>query len=319
LELGYVGSKGTHLGRQYDINQPIRSLEAYQANIAFPRPITGINTINYFSFGSNSNYHAGQLSLRKQLRGSFVRFNYSFSKSIDDASQLNGASAGGFAGAQNSRDLKAERARSDFDRRQVITAVYSTPVPFGRGRKFLGNARGVTNGLVGGWQFSGTIAYYSGQAMTIQSANVDANLGESLRPNRIGSGVQEEIPGAGKRGVDYPWFKLTDFEPVPRCASRSVCETSAFGFTPFAFGNAGRNIVDGPTQRYVNVALLKNFRMKERRNFQFRYELFNIMNTPNLNLPDRVFNALGGGYVTAVVDRGRGGPRVMQAAVKFEY
>lgn len=98
LETGYVGSKGTQLGRQYDINQPLRTLKAYQANVAFPRPITGINTINCFSFGANSNYHAGQISLRRQMRGSFVRFNYSLSKSIDDASQLSGNSAGGFAG-----------------------------------------------------------------------------------------------------------------------------------------------------------------------------------------------------------------------------
>jgi hypothetical protein len=319
LEVGYVGSKGTHLGRQYDINQPIRTLEAYQANSAFPRPISGINTINYYSFGANSNYNAGQLSLRRQLRGAFVRFNYSISKSIDDASQLNGNSTGGFAGAQNARDLKSERARSDFDRRQVVTAVFSTPLPFGRGRKFLSGAQGWRNGIVGGWQFSGSATFYSGQALTITSANVDTNLGESPRPNRVGSGVQEEIPGAGRRGVDYPWYKLTDFEAVPRCVSRSVCEASAFGFTPFRFGNSGRNILDGPGQHFTNVALLKNFRMRERRNIQARYELFNILNHPNFQLPEKLFNSLGGGAITAVVDRGRGGPRVMQVALKFEF
>ena len=319
MELGYVGSKGSHLGRQYDINQPLRTMALYQANIAFPRPISGINTINYYSFGANSSYNAGQLSLRRQLRGAFVRFNYSFSKSIDDASQISGNSTGGFAGAQNARDLKAERARSDFDRRQVVTAVFSTPLPFGRGRKFLAGARGWRHGLVGGWQMSGSATYYSGQALTITSANVDTALGESLRPNRIGSGIQEEMAGAGRRGVDYPWYKLTDFEPVPRCASRTSCEVSPNGFQPFAFGNSGRNVLDGPSQQFINMAMLKNFRMKERKNFQLRYELFNILNRPNFQLPERQFNALGGGYITAVVDRGRGGPRVMQVAVKYEF
>lgn len=320
IELGYVGSKGTHLGRQYDLNQQIRSLAAYQNNIAFPRPISGINTINYFSFGANSNYNAGQFSLRRQMRGAFIRFNYSFSKSIDDASQLTGQSAGGFPGAQNARDLKSERARSDFDRRQVITAVYSTPVPFGRGRRFMSGARGITNGIVGGWQFSGSASIYTGQALTITSANVDANLGESLRPNRIGSGIQPEIPGAGRKGVDYPWVKLDDFEAVPRCASRSVCEASAHGFTPFNFGNSGRNILDGPAHHYINMALLKNFRFDERKkNVQFRYELFNILNHANFMLPEKQFNAIGGGLITGVVDRGRGGPRVMQVALKFEF
>lgn len=319
IETAYVGSKGTHLGRRYDLNQPIRSLANYQANVAFPRPIAGINTINYYSFGSNSNFNAGQISLRKRARGMFFRANYTFGKSIDDASQLTGNSAGGFANAQNSRDLKSERARSDFDRRHVITGVYSLPLPFGKGRALFSEVKGWRNGIIGGWTMSGSATYYSGQAFTITTAGIDANLGESLRPNRIGSGIQMDIPGAGRRGVDYPWYKLDDFEKVPRCTARDVCESSPSGFTPFAFGNAGRNILDGPAQHFVNVALLKNFRFEGGKNFQFRYELFNIMNHANFQLPDREFNALGGGLITGVNDRGRGGPRVMQVAVKFEF
>ena len=319
LELGYVGSKGTHLGRQYDINQPLRTLDAYQANQAFPRPIAGINIINYYSFGANSSYQAGQLSLRRQMRGAFVRFNYSFSKSIDDASQLSGNSTGGFAGAQDSRNLKSERGRSDFDRRQVITAVFSYPLPFGRGRRFLPGARGWRNGIVGGWQWSGSGTYYTGQAFTVTSANVDTTLGESSRPNRLGTGAQPALDGQGRRGIDYPWFQLTDFEPVPRCASRTDCPVTPNGFTPFRYGNSGRNILDGPGQQYINMAMLKNFRMKERKNVQLRYELFNIFNHPNFMLPQRQFNSLGGGMITDVNDRGRGGPRVMQIALKYEF
>jgi hypothetical protein len=319
LEAGFVGSKGTHLGRRYDLNQPIRSLANYQANIAFPRPIAGINTINYYSFGSNSNYNAGQISLRRRVRGMFYRVNYSFSKSIDDASQISGSSTGGFANAQNSQDLKSERARSDFDRRHVVTAVFSLPVPVGRGRRFFAGARGWKGGLISGWQLSGSGTYYSGQAFTVTSAGIDANLGESLRPNRLGTGIQQEIPGAGRRGVDYPWYKLTDFEKVPRCAARDNCEVSPNGFSAFTFGNAGRNILDGPRAHFINMALLKNFRMAEKRNFQFRYELFNILNHANFSLPDREFNALGGGLITGVTDRGRGGPRVMQVALRYEF
>ncbi|MDX1981680.1 MAG: TonB-dependent receptor [Bryobacteraceae bacterium] len=319
VEAAYVGSKGTHLGRQYDINQPLRSLELYQANIPFPRPYGGLNTINYYSFGANSNYNAAQISLRRRGRGLFYRVNYTFSKSIDDASQITGQSAGGFAGAQNARDLKSERGRSDFDRRHVVTGVFSMPVPMGRGQRFLADARGWKQGVVGGWQLSGTATYYSGQALTIVAADVDANLGESLRPNRLGVGIQPDIPGAGRRGVDYPFFKLTDFEKVPRCTARDTCVASANGFTPFTFGNSGRNILDGPRQSFINMALMKNFSVAERKRLQFRYEVFNILNRPNLNLPNRQFNSLSGGLITAVVDRGRGGPRVMQVALKFEF
>ena len=99
LEIGFVGSKGTHFLRRYDINQPLRSLEAYLAGISALRPYQGLNTINYVSFGGNSIYNAGQVTLRKHGRGgTFYRLNYAYSKSIDDASQFGGSVPPGFRG-----------------------------------------------------------------------------------------------------------------------------------------------------------------------------------------------------------------------------
>jgi len=320
IEIGYVGSKGTHLARQYDYNQPYRSLERYQAGGGFLRPITGLNAINYYSFGSNSIYNAGQVSFRRRARGGlFYRVNYSFSKSIDDASQVTGSSDGGFAGAQDSRNLKSERGRSDWDRGHVFTAAFSWPLPVGRGKALLGRGKGLANTLLGGWQLSGTAALYSGQAFTVTTSDIDANLGESSRPNRLDKGQQIDQPGAGKRGVDYPFFRLTDFERVPRCTAPDNCLPSPHGFRPFDFGNAGRNILDGPGQAFLNLALMKNFRRGERRNFQFRYEVFNALNHANFFLPNRQFNAITGGLIDQAQDTGRGGPRVMQVALKYEF
>ncbi len=309
VEIGYVGSKGTHLGRQYDYNQPFRSRDLYQAGIPFQRPVSGLNAIQYFAFGSNSIYNSGQISLRRRARGGFFyRVNYSYSKSIDDASQLSGNADGGVSGAQNSRDLKGERGRSDFDRGHVFSAAWSWQIPWARRRL-----------LWGGWQLSGTATLYTGSPFTVQVLDVDASLGESARPNRLAKGLQDEIPGAGKRGVDYPFFQLRAFERVPRCTARDSCLPSPNGFEPFGFVNAGRNILDGPGQSFLNLALLKNFRMRERRNFQLRYEVFNIFNHANLFLPNRNFNSVSGGIIDQVTDRGRGGPRVMQLALKYEF
>jgi len=320
VEVAYVGSRGFHLGRQYDINQPLRSMERYMANQPFLRPVTGLNAINYFGFGSNSFYNAGQISLRRRSnRGWFYRLNYSYSKSVDDASQLTGNSTGGFSGAQNARDLRSERGRSDFDRRHVVTGAFSYQLPFGRGKRWMNQVGRIGNGIIGGWQLSGTGTFYTGQPFTVNSVDVDANLGESLRPNRLANGTQADIAGAGRRGVDYPWFNLLAFEKVPRCTSRESCLPSPNGFLPFAFGNSGRNILDGPAIHFVNLAMLKNFRMERRRNFQLRYELFNILNHANFNLPNRSFNSISGGVITSVQDRGRGGPRVMQLALKYEF
>ncbi|MFB3826627.1 MAG: carboxypeptidase regulatory-like domain-containing protein [Bryobacteraceae bacterium] len=318
IEVGYVGSKGSHLVRRYDINQPLRSLQLYQAGIPFQRPYAGLNTIDYFAFGSDSVYNAGQVSLRRRSSGGlFYRVSYTYGKSIDEASQV-GAGNGGFDGAQDSRNLKAERGRSDWDRGHAFTAAFAWPLPIGRGRAWLKDAAGALGAFVNGWQLSGTTSAYTGAPFTVLSANVNADLGESQRPNRLGKGVQPEDPSRGRRGVDYPFFRLADFEAAPRCESVGHCNPSASGFTPFSFGNAGRNILDGMGTNFTSAALMKNFPAGERK-IQFRCEAFNAFNRTHFRLPVRNFNAANGGRITAAAASGRGGPRVVQLTVKFEF
>jgi hypothetical protein len=67
IETAYVGSKGTHLPRQYNVNQPVRSIAFYMPfGMTFPVPYNPFGTINYWDFGSNSIYNAGQITLRKR-------------------------------------------------------------------------------------------------------------------------------------------------------------------------------------------------------------------------------------------------------------
>ena len=74
-----MGSKGTHLGRLYNLNQPYRVPSMKLPNGSFPQPIPVFNTVNYFSFGSDSSYNAAVVTLRKNLsRGTFFRWNYTF-------------------------------------------------------------------------------------------------------------------------------------------------------------------------------------------------------------------------------------------------
>jgi hypothetical protein len=127
------------------------------------------------------------------------------------------------------------------------------------------------------------------------------------------------VTGTGTRGLDYPWFDPNAFVAVPACASRTDCSPDANGFYPFAPGNAGRNILDGPGLFYVNTTLMKNFRFREGKSIQARYEVFNIMNHPNFQLPNRNFDETSAGIMSNVQGQGRGGPRVMQFAVKYIF
>ena len=318
VEVGFVGSKGTHLGQMYNINQPVRTIAQYEATGTFPDPVAQLGTVYYWGFSANSIYNAGQFMLRRRATGGFFyRLSYTYSKSIDDASQITGAPTGGFAYGLDPRNLRLERARSDFDRGHVLTAAFSWQVPVGRGKRFLNSAGSLTDAFLGGWQLSGTSTLSTGPPFTVEASNTNQNLGESLRPNRIASGKQ--VTGTGIRGIDYPWFNPSAFVNVPNCISRTNCSPDQYGFLPFAPGNSGRNILDGPGLAYVNLSLMRNFLMGEKRRIQFRCEDFNVLNHPNFLLPDRNFNETAAGIIGGVVGGGSGGPRILQLALRFEF
>ncbi len=322
VEVDYRGSKGTHLIRRYDLNQPIRSQETFLDEVAgFQRPIAEFNAINFYNTGSNSIYNAFNISWRKRSRnGLFWRVNYSWSKSLDDASRTQGSGATDFANALDSNNLRLERGRSAWDRKHVFTYIGSWELPFGNGRRYGSGWGGVTNGVLGGWQLSGTGTAYSGGPITVTTANVDLNLGESQRPNRFSNGTIDKHSQPGVAGSDFAFFDTSAFAEVPACddsGDAPVCPAGAF-----AFGNSGRNIIDGPGLFSLNAALSKNFQLKEGVRLQVRLESFNLLNRTNFRETNafRQFNGLGGGFFSQVGNIGRGGgPRIFQYALKLRF
>jgi hypothetical protein len=281
LEVAYNGSKGTHLGRRFDINQPFRST-AFNGP-PFPRPYAGWNTINYYQFGSNSSFQAAIFTLRRRLSGGgILRLNYTLAKSIDDASQLNGSGDGGYGGAQDSRHLFLERGRSDWDARHSFSGNINYPLPLLRNHRWLG-----------GWRISSTARIYSGQPFTPQTSNVQLDQGEANRPDRIAFGT---LPNP----TPDRWFDITAFPVVPTGSYR--------------FGNSGRNILNGPGMIQINCGLMKQLPLDEHRAFQLRVEAFDVPNHPNFDLPNVNVNAVNGGTITSASDG-----RLVQVALKFIF
>jgi hypothetical protein len=272
LEVEYAGSRGTHLERQYDLNQPFRSAALRLPNGTFPRPFPGFGTINFYAFGSNSVYNAGSITLRRIFRnGFFYGLTYVYGKSIDNASQISGNSAGDYPGAQDSRDLRAERGRSDWDNGHSFLMFGSYVLPL-RGGPW-----------VRGWQISTTARLYTGQPFTPRVGNANLNLGEANRPDRLSQGT---LPGPSVQD----WFNLAAFPVVPAGA--------------FRFGNSGRNILDGPGSATVNAALSKNFRLRDFGNAQVRCEAINVLNRANFGLPVDYVDAKNAGQIVSA-DAGR--------------
>jgi hypothetical protein len=298
LEIAYVGSKGTKLLTARDINQPRPSV--LPPGLPFvPRPIPQFDEINMIESRANSNYRSLQARLQQRLsNGLALLASYSWSRSIDDASNFF-PSAGDPNYPQNSYDFRAERGRSNFDVRHRFSVSYIYDLPFGKGRKYLNDGGGWST-LLNGWQTAGIVTAQTGRPFTVALIREFDNSGTGFSALGFGANDRPNLVGDPRlpNGTPERWFN-----------------TAAFAFpAPGTFGNAGRNIVDGPGYQSVNASLIKNTSLTESVNLQLRGEVFNLFNHPNLNLPDNFLGSPTFGQITSARD-----PRHIQLGIKLLF
>ena len=262
FETSYVGSKGTHLGLFRRFNTPLHTetgedLGPRPGDLQSLRTFPDLGTIFQRQHIGNSSYQSLQIKAEKRFRGSLTFLtSYVWSKSIDDADSV----LVGFydsAGAQDENNLRLERGLSfsNVPRRLSGGLVYSIP----GSRRFWS--------LLSHWQISGLFTFQDGTPLNPFYIATDiANTGTPNRPNVV-PGQSISLPSS-KRTVDH-WFN-TDAFSTP---------------APFTFGNAGRNIIPGPGNQVIDLALARRFSITERSSLEFRAEGFNIFNHPNFGIP----------------------------------
>lgn len=289
FDVGYVGSKGTRLVRQRNANQPLPGTDP---NVNARRPIPAFGDISVVESSAASVYHALQLRAEKRFsRGLSFLAAYTWSKSIDDASALFGTRGDGNL-AQNHNNLKAERGLSNFDTRHRFSLSYIYELPFGSGRRYLNTAKGISNAILGGWQLTGIVALQSGQPFTPQLSIDNSGTGSLTdRPNIVGD------PEPDNKGPDQ-WFDPKAFA-IPVAG---------------AFGDAGRNILIGPSFKSFDLGLFKQFQLSEGHRIQLRGEFFNVFNHPNFNLPNRFIDQAAAGKVATARTS-----RQVQLALKYIF
>ncbi len=295
LELAYVGSKGTKLLTARDINQPQPSV--LPPGLPFvPRPNPGFDDVNLLESRGNSNYNALQARFQQRLsRGLAALVSYTWSKSIDDASNFF-SSAGDPNFPQNSYNVAAERGRSNFDVSHRLSASYSYAFPLGRN---LANDRWLYK-VLSGWETYGIVTLQSGRPFTV-----------ALLSEIDNSGTGRSILGFGNN--DRP--NLVGNPELSNPTTLQWFNTGAFAFpAPGTFGNAGRNILEGPGFQNVNASLVKNTWLREGVNLQFRAEAFNLFNHPNFNLPDNFLGSPTFGRISSARD-----PRHIQFGLKLLF
>ncbi len=286
VEMGYVGSKGTRLYAARDINQAAPSAAPFVM-----RPNLMFDDINRLESRANSNYHSFQLGARRQLaHGLSFQAGYTLAKSLDDASGFF-PSAGDPNFPQDSFNLRAEHARSNFDIRQRFVLSYSCLFP---------RNRGAAAWLLDGWQTHGIWSFQTGRPFTVALPSELDNSGTGR--SSLGFGANDRPNVIGDPSLDNPtperWFNTAAFA-IP---------------TRGTFGSAGRNILDGPGLASLNLSLFRNISVREGWTLQFRAESFNALNRANFNQPENFLGGAAFGSITSAQN-----PRHIQLGLKLLF
>jgi len=313
LSVGYVGSRGVHLFSQRNLNPSMTSTSAVAgcgaggpANVyngcstptgspciptlanlsscvfgAFDSAVSGVEPIlprvndNYAELNENvtggrSSYNSLQISLvRQAARGVTMQVSYTYSHCLDDGSGSYGLEEGA-TGQLDPYDPLYDYGNCTFDLRHNLVANVIYQLPFHGNR------------LIEGWQLSGIFTAQSGSPFSISDgfdqAGLDNNVA-STRPNVVpGCNPYVKKKVLGPTGIVEPeWLNPAVGNPSESCFALEA---------PGTLGNAGRNTLVGP--RFINLdfAILKNTRITERVNAQFRAEFFNLPNRTDFGPPN---------------------------------
>lgn len=249
--------------------QSILDDESFDAN---GNPVLGRNlffhpqyaAFSAFSTVGKSDYQGLSLTFRQRL-GQILSydFNYTLSKSMDDASGLQTADTYGSAFILNPLRQEDNYAASDFDSRHVINANFIFQIPFGRNRKFGSGVNSITNALLGGWQLAGIYRWNSG--LPIISPFDAAQWATNW--NAQSSGV---------RTTTLQTSINRDTQNV--FADPNAAYQSYRNALPGETGE--RNVLRGPGYSSLDMGLSKTFDMpwSENHKLQFRWEVFNVTN-----------------------------------------
>jgi hypothetical protein len=257
----YVSTLSHKLPFDRDINYPVFTSNATTGNVDQRRPILPgtLGAVTLIESILNTAYHGFQFTAEKRFSRSFsMKGFYTFGKSLDGA-PLQSSTRGG---AQNLNNLALERGRTDNDRRHNLVFSSIWQIDYFRKSQWL------VRSLADGWSISAIASFRSGTPLTITSGrdnNLDGNTND--RANLIGDPVLD--PNRSRSEVVAQWFNTAAFAQNPTGTD----------------GTSGRNIIDGPGLKNVDLGLFRDFRITERFKLQFRAEATNALNIVNLSNP----------------------------------
>ena len=280
--VAYLGNKGSYLQLNMPENPALYRPGATVGDTQARRVYPNFGPVGRYDPAGNSNFHALQWNLEKRFGHGFsILTNYTWSKTMDDldASHPFNRSRG--------RGLAVEDVAHNFK----FSNLFEVPRI---------GVKGIGDKLLNGWQVNSILIWQSGFPFSIASGRDNSFSGiNSDRADFLGGSAS--LSDSRPRGEQVlQWFDTSKFA------------ANAIG----TFGNSGRNILRGPKFFNTDFNLIKNTRIRERLNLQFRAEFFNLFNTVNFRLPNSNAASAQFGRITQVVDDNQ---RIIQFGLKMVF
>lgn len=320
-EISYVGSRGLHLSRIYNGNNPTidlaDDLAAINAN-NLPqnfRPFPRLTDFNVTSYDATTSYNALQTRINRRFsQGLNVQAQYTFSKNIDDAS--NGFGRGEITDNQIPWQFpRLERALSDIDRTHNFSGNALYDLPFGAGRRFFSENR-FLSAIFGGFQLNALVSAGAGRPYTITQNLVNFVL-NSQRPN---ASNESNLSGRVAESFIDPDNVGSVRFLIPYQIRDSAGNLIINPDNPFRasgrldIGTLGRNTGRGLGYKNLNLGLFREFRFTEGVQLQTRLEAFNALNIVNFGEPETNINSTNYGLITTAQ-----AARVVQLGVRLRF
>jgi len=333
LELGYVGTKGTHLRSTFDPDQPALASPSNPitltangtpyvittnttTNALARAPFPGVNPALLEAFYPNSDSDYGSLQATVSHRfskGLYFQSAYTYSKSIDDVST---ASVAFITRVNNQDSGLASRGLSDFDHRHRFVDSFNYSLPF------MAERHDAVGYVLGGWEVDSVIVAQSGSPITIfdsdgASAYTLASSPVATANFAPGFDCSDALQTGSLATKIANYVNPNAYQSAP-LVPYSITPSQPAGAT--GYGDSPRNCIIGPRQVNVDFTLGKMFKIGERQNLHFRTDFFNLFNHPSFQNPLGTGTAnIADGSSVGQITQVNGTPRLIQFSLKYSF
>ena len=298
VSVGYVGILGRHLIDPQFGNQ----LTAPGATAPYANVVGQTGVVKITGSDSVSNYNALQATIRQRLKGGLeITANYTYSKSLTNDFGFYGVtnSNSGQYYQQNAYDFADEYGPAAFDVRNALNVTGVYELPFGRGKRFAGNANRFVDEAIGGWKLSGSDVTYSALPVTASSPSNYSSLVYAFtgaaRPNQVAP-------------VHIVGRSLNQYFGTTAQASFVQQPQNAFGdVRPFS--------LRGPGYEQIDMSLQKSFAIYHANAVDFRVDGFNLFNIASYATPDSGVTDPNFGQITNTSST----ERRLQISLKYKF